>query len=53
MREAYRAVARGVFDLDVIFEHSVRYPLDEIDAVFARETEDLDVQGSLKTLIIP
>jgi threonine dehydrogenase-like Zn-dependent dehydrogenase len=53
MREAYRAVARGVFDLDIIFESSVRYPLDEIDKVFEREAEDLDAQGSLKTLIIP
>ncbi len=53
MREAYRAVARDVFDLDVIFEHSVRYSLDEIDAVFARESGDLESQGSLKTLIIP
>ena len=53
MREAYRAVARGVFDLDIILENSVRYSLDEIDEVFARESEDPEVQGSLKTLIIP
>jgi L-iditol 2-dehydrogenase len=53
MREAYRAVARGVFNLDIILENSVRYALDEIDDVFARESEDLDTQGSLKTLIIP
>lgn len=53
MREAYRAVERGVFNLDVIFENSVRYTLDEIDAVFARESEHLDTQGSLKTLIVP
>jgi L-iditol 2-dehydrogenase len=53
MREAYRAVERGVFNLDVIFEHSVRYRLDEIDEVFARESEHLDTQGSLKTLLVP
>ncbi|MBN1248570.1 MAG: zinc-binding dehydrogenase [Anaerolineae bacterium] len=53
MREAYRAVQRGVFDLDIILDHSVRYHLDDIDAVFARESSDLDTQGSLKTIIIP
>jgi len=53
MREAYRAVQRGVFDLDVVFENSVNYRLDEIAAVFAREAEDLDTQNSLKTLIVP
>jgi len=53
MREAYRAVQRGVFDLDVIFEHSVRHRLEEIDEVFAGEAEKLDQQGSLKTIIIP
>jgi threonine dehydrogenase-like Zn-dependent dehydrogenase len=53
MREAYRAVQRGVFDLDIIFEHSVRYPLDEIASVFAKEAAALDRQSSLKTLIIP
>ena len=53
MREAYRAVQRDVFDLDVIFENSVTYSLDEIAKVFANESEALDTQGSLKTLIIP
>jgi len=53
MREAYRAVQRGVFDLDTILENSVRYSLDEIDTVFARESADPDTQGSLKTLILP
>jgi threonine dehydrogenase-like Zn-dependent dehydrogenase len=53
MREAYRAVQRGVFDLDIILEHSVRYPLDEIATVFAKEAAALDRQSSLKTLIIP
>ena len=37
MREAYRAVERGVFNLDMIFENSVRYPLDDIANVFAGE----------------
>jgi L-iditol 2-dehydrogenase len=53
MRSAYRAVQRGVFDLDIILEHSVTYSLDEIGAVFARETEDVDAQSSLKTVILP
>jgi L-iditol 2-dehydrogenase len=53
MREAYRAVQRGVFDLDVIFENSVRYRLNEIAHVFATETKAPDRQSSLKTLIIP
>jgi hypothetical protein len=53
MREAYRAVQRGVFNLDVIFENAVTYRLDEIDEVFAREAEALDTQGSLKTIIVP
>ena len=34
MREAYRAVQRGVFDLDVILAHSDRYTLDELPQVF-------------------
>lgn len=53
MREAYRAVQRGVFNLDIVLEGSVRYRLDEIDDVFAREAKALDTQGSLKTLVIP
>lgn len=53
MREAYRAVERGVFNLDIIFENSVTHTLDEIAEVFARESEALDTQGSLKTLIVP
>jgi hypothetical protein len=53
MREAYRAVQRGVFDLDIIFAHSVRYKLDEIANVFAREAQALDQQSSLKTIITP
>ena len=53
MREAFRAVQRGVFNLDIIFENSVEYELDEIADVFRREAEALDAQSSLKTLIIP
>jgi L-iditol 2-dehydrogenase len=53
MREAYRAVQRGVFDLDIILRNSVRYRLDEIADVFAREAEALDAQSSLKTIMIP
>ena len=52
-REAYRAVQRGVFDIDIILEHSDRFSLDEIADVFAAEAEALDTQRSLKTLIIP
>ena len=53
MREAYRAVQRGVFNLDIVFENSVKHKLDEIANVFEEEAEALDSQGSLKTLIIP
>jgi threonine dehydrogenase-like Zn-dependent dehydrogenase len=53
LREAYRAVDRGVFNLDVIFENSTQHSLDEIADVFAREAEAGDEQESLKTLIIP
>jgi len=53
MREAYRAVQRGAFNLEIIFENSVRYRLDEIADVFKTESEALDRQSSLKTLIIP
>jgi threonine dehydrogenase-like Zn-dependent dehydrogenase len=53
MKEAYRAVQRGVFNLDIILKNSVRYRLAEIDDVFHKETEAIDRQGSLKTLIIP
>jgi L-iditol 2-dehydrogenase len=52
-REAYRAVQRGVFDIDTILEHSDKYTLDEIADVFAREAGSLDTQRSLKTLIVP
>ena len=53
MKEAYRAVQRSVFNLDVIFENSTSHPLDEIADVFRQEAEGLDRQESLKTLIIP
>jgi hypothetical protein len=53
MQEAYRAVQRGVFNLDLIFENSVRYRLSEIAEVFRRESEARDTQDSLKTLILP
>jgi threonine dehydrogenase-like Zn-dependent dehydrogenase len=53
MREAYRAVQRGVFNLDIIFENSKRYRLDDIAEVFRNETQDVGRQSSLKTLIIP
>ncbi len=53
MREAYRVVQRGVFNLDIVFEHSVKYKLCEIADVFEKETKALDTQSSLKTLIIP
>jgi threonine dehydrogenase-like Zn-dependent dehydrogenase len=52
-REAYRAVQRGVFDIDIILQNSDKYRLAEIEEVFAKEAEALDTQGSLKTLIIP
>lgn len=53
MREAYRAVQRGVFDLDIIFENSLKYRLDEMPEVFEKEAESLDRQASLKTIIVP
>ena len=53
MREAYRAVRRGVFNIDIILENSVRYRLDELPTVFKKETETIDQQASLKTIITP
>lgn len=52
-REAYRAVERDVFDLDVILENSDRYPLADLPEVFAEETDDPGAQESLKTIIVP
>ena len=53
MREAYKVVQRGVFNLDIILENSVSYKLAEIADVFKKEARALDTQTSLKTLIIP
>ncbi|MBM4313732.1 MAG: zinc-binding dehydrogenase [Deltaproteobacteria bacterium] len=53
MREAYRAVQRGVFNLDIILENSKSYRLDEIGEVYKKETESIDRQSSLKTIILP
>lgn len=53
MREAYRAVQRGVFNLEIIFKNSKTYRLDEMAEVFKNETQALDRQSSLKTVIIP
>lgn len=52
MREAFRVVQRGVFDLDVVFEHSTTHKLSEIADVFAGEAVDAG-QSSLKTVIVP
>lgn len=52
-REAYRTVARDVFDLDVVLEHSDRYDLAELPAVFEREASSPEAQESLKTIITP
>ena len=53
MREAYKAVQRGVFNLDVIIGNSVTYRLDDIAKVFDKENQVPDSQASLKTLILP
>ena len=52
MREAYRAVQRGVFNLDIIFANSITHRLSDIASVFEQENAD-GHQSSLKTLIIP
>lgn len=52
-REAYRAVARGAFNMDAILAHSASYRLEDLPEVFAREAQALDTQDSLKTLILP
>jgi len=44
---------RGVFNLDIIFENSKTYRLDEIAEVYKKETESIDRQSSLKTIIVP
>jgi L-iditol 2-dehydrogenase len=53
MREAYLAVQREVFNLEIILENSVTYKLEEIADVFRKETENIQRQSSLKTLVIP
>lgn len=50
MKEAYRAVQRGVFNLDIIFQNAERYTLDQIAQVFAKETASPEAQDSLKTV---
>lgn len=52
-REAFRAVERGVYDIQTILDNSDKYRLAEIADVFAKEAIALDTQGSIKTLIIP
>ena len=52
MREAYRAVERGAFDLDIVLQHSERHRLGELPQVFAREAAP-GKQSSLKTIITP
>ncbi len=53
MREAYRAVQRRVFNLDIIFENSKTYRLEDIAEAYKNETKAIERQDSLKTLIIP
>lgn len=53
MREAFRVVQRGVFNLDIIFQNSVTYSLADLPKVFQAETGNIEQQRSLKTIIIP
>jgi hypothetical protein len=53
MREAYRAVARDVFDIETVLANSDRYALDELPEVFAAEADSAAPQDSLKTIIDP
>jgi threonine dehydrogenase-like Zn-dependent dehydrogenase len=53
MREAYRAVQRNVFNLDIILKNSATHRLSELPEVFKQETEAVDRQASLKTIILP
>jgi hypothetical protein len=53
MREAYRARQRRVFNLNIIFAHSVTYRLNGIADAFGKESKELDTQDSLKTGILP
>ncbi len=53
--EAYRAQVRGVFDelWPIVWENSQTYKLDQITEVFQKESEKLDQQSSVKTVIRP
>jgi len=53
MKEAYRAVQRSVFNMDIVLQNSVSYPLDRIAEVFKKESGSLEEQSSLKTIIVP
>ena len=53
MREAYRVIQRGVFDLDIILQNSTKHKLEQLADVFKGEADALDTQSSLKTLIVP
>jgi threonine dehydrogenase-like Zn-dependent dehydrogenase len=53
MREAIKAVQRGVFNLNIILQNSTRHKLADIADVLAGESQALDTQNSLKTLITP
>lgn len=53
MREAYVAVHRGVFDLDIIFANSDSHSLAELPRVFAEETGASNQHTSFKTIIVP
>lgn len=52
MREAYKVIERGIFNIDIILENSEKYRLDQIEEVFKKEVDN-ENQHSLKTLIIP
>jgi len=53
MREAYRLIQRGVFNIDIILKNSAGYELDELPEVFEKEAAAMDTQTSLKTIITP
>jgi len=55
VNEAYRAAARGAFDefWPILWENSDRHKLGEIAEVFAKESENLEKQSSIKTIFTP
>lgn len=53
MREEFRGVQQGICSLDIIFQNSVTYSLTDLPQVFQSETNDLETQRSLKTIILP